>query len=66
LEKDTPSDYALLVRNVPQSFAKDKDALKDHLEKEYSSEGVKVSEVNYCYEINQMVTLKAKVAKLNL
>jgi hypothetical protein len=51
-EKDTPSDYAILVRNVPLSFARDKNTLKEYFETEYSAMDVKVSEVNYCYEVS--------------
>ena len=62
-EKNTPSDYALLVRNIPLTMTQEE--LKINFETMFNKFNVKVQEVNYCYEIDEMVSLNKIVAKMN-
>jgi hypothetical protein len=63
VNKDTPSDYALLVRNIPITMKKEELTIK--FESIFSNFNVKVSEVNYCYEVEEMIKLNKTVAKMN-
>lgn len=63
VNKDTPSDYALLVRNIPYGCTQE--VLKERFEFIFSSFNVKVCEVNYCYEVDEMIRLNKVVAKMN-
>jgi len=63
VNKDTPSDYALLVRNIPLTMTQDE--LENKLESIFKVFGVKVYEVNFCYKVDEMIELNKTVAKLN-
>ncbi len=63
VNKDTPSDYALLVRNIPLIMTQDE--LENELESYFRVFGVKVYEVNFCYKVDEMIELNKTVAKLN-
>ena len=63
VNKDTPSDYALLVRNIPLTMTQDE--LKEKFESIFSNFKVKVYEVNYCYKVDEMISLNKIVAKMN-
>jgi hypothetical protein len=45
----SPSDFAILVRNLPKDVSKEK--LKESVEKKFADRGVTVSYVNLCYDI---------------
>jgi hypothetical protein len=51
----TPSDFALLVRNIPKDMTKEK--LIELLETRFVKGQVKVSYINMCYDITDMVKL---------
>jgi len=53
----SPSDFALLVRNIPLTTTKE-DLIKQ-LEARYNHVKLKVQYVNLCYNIDQMVKLNA-------
>ena len=61
INKDTPSDYALLVRNIPLDMTKE--VLKEKFEQIFSDFNVKVFEVNYCFDVKDIVKLNKIVAK---
>jgi hypothetical protein len=63
INKDTPSDYALLVRNIPLDMTKE--VLKEKFEQIFSDFNVKVFEVNYCFDVKDIVKLNKIVAKNN-
>lgn len=63
VNKDTPSDYALLVRNIPLKMSQID--LENKLESMFKVFGVKVYEVNYCYKVDDIIGLNKTVAKLN-
>ncbi len=55
-QKDVkPSDYGLVVRNLPADMTKER--LKDLIEKKFSQEKVKVAYVNMCYDISGIFKL---------
>jgi len=58
----TPSDFALLVRNIPKDMTKEK--LKELLEDRFSRGAVKVSYINLCYDITDMVKLNTNITDL--
>lgn len=58
----SPSDFGLIVRNIPPSVTKD--SLKVQIEKQFNDE-VKVVYVNLCYDISQMLELDKKVKDLS-
>lgn len=47
-KETSPSDFAIVVRNIPKNVSKD--SLKVQIEKMFNDE-VKVSYVNLCYDI---------------
>ena len=47
--KETPSDYGVLIRNVPLGMSKEE--LKDYCLKKFPYEKVEVIYVNYLYDI---------------
>jgi hypothetical protein len=59
-DKVTPSDYGLLVKNVPASLSREE--LTKKLEERYSYAGAKISYVNYCYDVEEMVALNEQQA----
>jgi hypothetical protein len=63
VNKDTPSDYALLVRNIPLKMTQEE--LKEKFESIFKVFNVKVYEVNYCYKVDEMIALNKVVAKMN-
>jgi hypothetical protein len=58
----SPSDYALLVRQIPKDWTKEK--LEGILEDHFSAYGLNVNNINYCYEISEMVKLNKKMGEL--
>jgi hypothetical protein len=58
----TPSDFALLVRNIPADMTKEK--LTELIECRFAKGQVKVSYVNLCYNIQDMVKLNTKIHEL--
>jgi hypothetical protein len=48
-KETTPSDFALLVRNIPKDMTKEK--LTELIETRYARGQVKVSYINMCYDI---------------
>jgi hypothetical protein len=53
----SPSDYAILIRNLPKDVSKEK--LKEQVEKKFPE--AKVAYVNLCYDITQMVEFNKKI-----
>jgi len=58
----SPSDYALLVRQVPLDWTKEK--LEGVLEEHFKLYGLNVNYVNFCYDITEMVKLNKKMSEL--
>lgn len=65
LDKDkvSPSDYGLVVRNIPRNMKKED--LQKEIEKRYEAFAPKVVYINYCYDIKEMVELNEKLAELS-
>lgn len=59
----SPSDYAILVRGLPPET--DKDELKRNIEAQYAEYGVKISYINMCYDIEQMMNFDKTVKELS-
>jgi hypothetical protein len=51
-KKITPSDYGIIVRNIPKDWTK-KD-LKEEIEKHFFQSEDKVVYINYCYKIDDI------------
>ena len=60
INKDTPSDYALLVRNIKLEMTQEE--FKVQFESIFN---VKVYEVIFCCEVEKMIQLNKTVAKMN-
>lgn len=58
----SPSDFALLVRNIPKDMTKEK--LKELVESRFSTGTVKVAYINLCYDIQDMVKLNGIITEL--
>ena len=57
----SPSDFAILVRNLPKDVSKEK--LKEQIEQKFPE--AKVAYVNLCYDITQMVEFNKTVQDLS-
>ena len=58
----SPSDYALLVRNIP--LTTNKEELIKLVEARFMHFKLKVQYVNFCYNIEQMVKLNTQIKEL--
>ena len=58
----TPSDFSLVVRNIPLDITKEK--LISLIEERFSRSKVKVVYVNYCYNIEDIVKLNSQITEL--
>ena len=58
----TPSDYALVVRNIPKNITKEQ--ITEEIEKRFSVGNVKVAYVNMCYNIEDIVSLNSRITEL--
>jgi hypothetical protein len=61
-KETTPSDFALLVRNIPKDMTKEK--LTELIETRYVRGQVKVAYINMCYDIQDMVKHNTKITEL--
>jgi len=57
----SPSDFAIVVRNLPKGVTKDD--LKSQIEAKFTN--VIVSYVNLCYDITTMIELNKKISELS-
>jgi hypothetical protein len=49
----TASDFTVHVKNIPPTTTKEQ--LTQIIEKKYASQKIKVSNVNYCYNVDEMM-----------
>ncbi len=58
----SPSDYGLLVRDIPNDWTKEK--LEGVIEDHFKLYGLNVNYVNYCFNVTEMVKLNKKMGEL--